>query len=328
MLIGFDIGGTKCAVSLGEARDGGFAVADKIRLPTAGAPLAMLDALTEAARAMLARRGASLGEAEAIGVSCGGPLSAARGVVLSPPNLPGWDAVPVVEYLTARTGLPAALENDANACAVAEWRWGAGRGTRNMIFLTFGTGLGAGLIVDGRLYRGATENAGEIGHVRLTPDGPVGYGKAGSCEGWCSGGGIARLARRMAEEDARGAAPLLASLGGDPERITAAAVARLAEAAPGDPFCRAVYERSGAMLGRTLAILADVLDPERIVIGSIFARSEALLRAAMEETLRAEALTAPQIVPAALGEAIGDYAALAVAAGAAEMKRENGGKRS
>jgi len=310
LYLGYDIGGTKCAVCLGEAEAGKVQILDKVKIPTEGTPNAVLSALTDAAREMLACRSLTFSDAAAAGISCGGPLSSARGVILSPPNLPGWDEVYAAKIITDAAGIPAYLENDANACAVAEWRFGAGRGTRNMVFLTFGTGLGAGLILDGRLYRGTNDCAGEIGHVQLTPDGPVGYGRVGSCEGWCSGGGIARLARIEAEKDPAGAAALLGEAG-SPENFSAANIARLADA--GDAFCRRIYEMSGEKLGRTLAILSDVLDPERIVIGSVFARSENLLRPAMERVLREEALCVPEVVPAELGESIGDIAALAIA---------------
>jgi len=309
--LGYDIGGTKCAVCLGEDAGGEMRVIGKAKIPTAGAPAQVLDALIALADDLLAAHGLSRGDITAAGISCGGPLSAERGVILSPPNLPGWDEVYAAEHIFRATGVRAYLENDANACAAAEWMYGAGRGVRNMIFLTFGTGLGAGLILDGRLYRGMTDNAGEIGHVRLTDGGPTGYGRAGSCEGWCSGGGIARLAQIRCAENPAGAAALLREAGGA-GGITAAVIARLADA--GDGFCRGIYAESGAALGRTLAILNDILDVERIVIGSVFARSENLLRPAMEAVLRTEALRMPEVVPAALGEAIGDLAALAIAA--------------
>src|SRR5690606_15592063 len=135
----------------------------------------------------------------AIGISCGGPLDSRRGVILSPPNLPGWDRIPVVEVFQQAFKVPVALQNDANAGALAEWLWGAGRGSHNMIFLTFGTGMGAGLILNGQLYSGTNDLAGEVGHIRLAPDGPVGYGKAGSFEGFCSGGGIKQLATDRAK---------------------------------------------------------------------------------------------------------------------------------
>ena len=115
---------------------------------------------------------------------------------MCPPNLPDWDNVPLVEMTEKRLGIKTILQNDANACAVAEWKFGAGRGTRNMVFLTFGTGMGAGLILDGRLYSGTNDMAGEVGHIRLAPKGPLGYGKKGSFEGFCSGGGIADLAKQ------------------------------------------------------------------------------------------------------------------------------------
>ena len=131
----------------------------------------------------------------AAGISCGGPLDIEKGLILSPPNLPGWDKVPIVKYFQNRLGVKTSLLNDANACALAEWRYGAGKGCRNMIFLTFGTGIGAGLILNGRLYSGASGMAGEIGHIRMEKTGPLGYGKKGSLEGFCSGGGIAMLAK-------------------------------------------------------------------------------------------------------------------------------------
>ena len=97
-----------------------------------------------------------------MGISCGGPLDASSGVILSPPNLPGWDNVKIVQMIEEKFGVPCGLQNDANACALAEWRFGAGKGTKNMIFLTFGTGMGAGLILDGKLYAGTNGMAGEI----------------------------------------------------------------------------------------------------------------------------------------------------------------------
>jgi glucokinase len=223
-------------------------------------------------------------------------------MILSPPNLPGWDEVPVTDFIHNRMKAPAFLQNDANACALAEWRYGAAMGTRNAIFLTFGTGLGAGLILDGKLYEGVGGLAGEVGHVRLTEDGPVGYGKRGSFEGYCSGGGLNRLAAlRMGCE------------------ITALELAERADA--GDEDARHVYRESAEMLGRGLAILIDILNPEIIVIGSVFARAEKYFREDMERVLREEALPAAlekcRIVASALGDRLGDVAALAVAANGA-----------
>ena len=251
-----------------------------------------------------------------IGISCGGPLDSRRGVILSPPNLPGWDEVEIVAYLKERYGGRVSLQNDANACAVAEWKYGAGRGTENMLFLTFGTGLGAGLILGGRVYSGANGMAGEVGHIRIATDGPLGYGKQGSFEGFCSGGGLALWAKDIARDAiSRGERIFGCSSYEKVELLSAAHLASLAR--DGDIDAIELFRRCGERLGEGLAMLVDILNPERIVIGSIYQRCEELLRDGMESALKREALPEAlrvcSIVPAALTESIGDIAALAVA---------------
>ena len=243
----------------------------------------------------------------AIGVSCGGPLNSVTGMILSPPNLPGWDEVPIVRYLSEKLHIPAFLQNDADACALAEWKVGAGKGTDNMLFLTFGTGMGAGLILNGRLYTGACGMAGETGHVRLEHDGPWGFGKNGSFEGFCSGGGIAKLA--------------------DMRLGTAYSCKELCEMADaGHEGAKAVLNESARMLGRGLAMLMDLFNPECIVIGSIFARAERYFRAPALEVAKEEALpytfNACRVVPALLGDQIGDVAALSVAMNGLERMKK------
>lgn len=318
-LIGHDIGGTKCAVILGRTNGEDVDLLRRIQFPTAGegGPEAVMERLEAETRTMLSDAGLETADLKAIGISCGGPLDSRRGLILSPPNLPGWDAVPIVERFTGRFGVPVGLQNDANACALAEWRWGAGRGVRNMIFLTMGTGMGAGLILDGRLYSGTNDLGGEVGHVRLMEDGPVGFGKAGSFEGFCSGGGIARQAQKAAEECLRRGEPcaFCGSLA-DLESVTAQSVAEAAE--QGDRLALHIYEEVGRALGRGLAMLIDILNPERIVIGSIFARRTEMLWPSARQVIEAEAIPMAaevcRVVPAALGERIGDYASLSLAA--------------
>jgi len=326
-LIGVDIGGTKTAVVLGRiAGNGGLDVLDRAVFPTAREGWRPVVAqIVESAREMLARHSGDRAKAFAVGVSCGGPLDSRAGVVLSPPNLPGWDGVPITEEMERGLGAKAFLQNDANACALAEWRFGAGRGCRNMVFLTFGTGMGAGLIVDGRLYEGTNDLAGEIGHVRLAEDGPLGYGKRGSFESLCSGSGIAKLARAEAARlFAGGETPAFCPDPAAVASITAQAVGDAAFA--GDPVSRAILATSGRWLGRGLSILIDVLNPERIVIGSIYGRCRQFLQPAMEEEIGREALAPAarvcSVVAAGLGERIGDYACLSVAAnGIASSRR-------
>lgn len=303
MYIGIDIGGTKCAVVLGD-RQG--KVVKKVRFETTTKD----ETLERIMNAV-----AEMGESESIGISCGGPLDEKNGVILSPPNLPGWDDVHIVDMLQERFGVPARIMNDANACAIAEWKFGAGVGTDNMVFMTFGTGLGAGLILNGRLYAGSTGFAGEIGHIRLADFGPAGYGKIGSFEGFCSGGGLREIGRCLAREYIqRGEAPAFAKTGS----LEDVNVPQMAEAARGGDRCALeAFELCGRMLGKGLAIICDVLNPDAVVIGSVYTRCRDLLEKHTRSCLEKEALPAVashvKILPAALGEQIGDLAALAVA---------------
>ncbi|MDG0813736.1 ROK family protein [Cohnella rhizosphaerae] len=317
LLAGIDIGGTKCAVSLGRPSMDGIEIVGKHMLPTAGTPDFMIGSLLDGLDALLAAAGAAA--PAAVGISCGGPLDAGRGLILSPPNLPGWDLVDIVGAVRRRHDVPVALENDANAGALAEWQWGAGRGTDHMVFLTFGTGLGAGLILNGRLYAGANGMAGEAGHMRLSAFGPVGYGKQGSFEGFCSGGGIAQLAASLAlEQFQRGHAPSYCASVSELGGVTAQRVGEAALA--GDETALEALRISGDRLGRGLALIVDLLNPERIVIGSVYAKLRSLLEPPMLAALQREALThaldACSVLPAALGDRIGDYAGLSVASDA------------
>lgn len=178
--------------------------------------------------------------------------------------------------------------------------------------------MAPGLILNGKLYAGINDNAGEIGHVRLTKSGPVGYNKQGSCEGYCSGSGIRRLAFITAKRPALKAsyAEYLKAVGGE-DNVSAKTLAE--EARKGNKFALAVYKKSGEMLGRTLSIIADLINPEKIVIGGVFMRSYDLLLPECKKVMKKECLpftlSALEILPAGLGEKIGDYAALSVAKG-------------
>ena len=313
MLLGFDIGGTKCAVITATYKNGEIQLLHKEKCPTdlTIAPEAMLEKLMEMADRLVAG-----GEVEAIGISCGGPLDSRKGLILGPPNLIGWNYVEVVKIVEAHYGVKAHLQNDANACAVAEWKFGAGKGAENMIFLTFGTGMGAGLILNGQLYAGTNDNAGEVGHIRLDKMGPVGYGKAGSFEGFCSGGGIAQLGYTLAlEQIQQGKFCGYFTSEMKKEDISAKSIAEAAE--QGDETALRVYALCGAYLGQALSMLIDILNPQKIVLGSIFTRAQKLLWAETEKAIRREALPQAaaccEILPAGLGESIGDYAAIATA---------------
>ena len=311
-ILGFDIGGTKCAVVTAQWDGSHISLLKKKIHPTdlSISPEDMIKKLIETADSLLDKK------PDGIGISCGGPLDASRGIITAPPNLPGWDHVEIVRQLTEHYQVPVKLQNDANACAVAEWKFGAGKGCRNMVFMTFGTGLGAGLILNNTLYVGTNGNAGELGHIRLSDFGPVGFGKTGSFEGFCSGNGIAQLGLIKALEKAQlGEYPMYFKKGYTQSDVTAKTVADAARA--GDRTALEVYRTCGSYLGKGLSIVIDLLNPEKIVIGSIFERCHDLLWESARKEIEKEALSLSasccQIVPAILGEQIGDYAAIAVA---------------
>ena len=315
-IIGVDVGGTKCAVTYGQKEGFELHIREKIRFATTDVDETIAN-IVRAVDDVMRKNGLTAGNTAAIGVSCGGPLDSRTGVVMSPPNLPGWDNIPIVKLLGDRFGIRTGIHNDANACALAEWKFGAGIGARNMAFLTFGTGLGAGLILDGKLYAGTNDNAGELGHIRLSDFGPVGYGKCGSFEGFASGGGIAQLARFKVSEKHQMGQRVSWCAPGQLDEITARDVADAAAA--GDELALEIYRISATYLGRGLAIVIDLINPEVIVIGGIYTRNREMMEPFVLREIEREALSHARRVcsirPAALGEQIGDYAALSVAAG-------------
>ena len=306
-IIGLDIGGTKTAVVCGTPRGEILWRKQFATKPERGFERTF-DDLRRAIEEALVQKTCS---PRALSVSIGGPLDVLAGVIQGPPNLPGWEAIPLKAMLAERFGLPVYVEHDGNAGALAEHYFGAGRGVRNLIFLTLGTGLGAGLILNGTLYRGTTDTAGEIGHIRAAEDGPSSYGKRGSFEGFASGGGISRLAAEM-----------FPGQWADPS-VPALHEALLA----GSAEAGEVFARAALYLGRALALLVDLLNPERIILGGLGMRlKEALVDPALG-IARGEALpvamAACKVVPAELGEAIGDYAALSAALDQGHYRENN-----
>jgi len=311
--LGFDIGGTKCSIVLG---DKDFNIYEKVFFKTnvERGYEAILEEFKEHVKSIFVTHDQK--KLVKIGISCGGPLDSKKGIIKSPPNLPGWDEVPIVTIFKNEFQVPVEIQNDANACAIAEWMMGAGTGTQHMVFLTFGTGMGAGLILNGRIYSGTNDLGGEIGHIRMADKGPVGFGKAGSFEGFCSGGGIAQLAKNhvLKKLDAKAHVGFCNSTE-NINKITAKTVFEAANL--GDEVALEIVRISAEYLGKGIAILIDILNPECIVIGSIYARNEKLLKPLLETVLKKEAipeaLEACKILPAKLGDKIGDYAALGVA---------------
>lgn len=311
--LGYDIGGTKCSIVLG---DKDFNIYEKVFFETKverGFEEVLKEFKEHTYKLFENYDQKNLLK---IGISCGGPLDSKIGIIKSPPNLPGWDNVPIVDIFKEEFHVDVAIQNDANACAIAEWMMGAGIGTQNMIFLTFGTGMGAGLILNGKIYAGTNDLGGEVGHIRMADEGPVGFGKAGSFEGFCSGGGIAQLGKSFVLNKIESGQQV--NFCPKPEMVEEITAKSVFEAAiSGDQDAMEIIKISAEYLGKGLAILIDILNPECVVIGSIYARNVELLKPLIDKVLKKEvipeALEVCEILPAKLGDSIGDYAALSVA---------------
>jgi len=298
LLLGIDIGGTKSAAVVGDAD--GNVLARASALTPQGSWQEAYAVLLGLVHEVCQTHGAALTQIAAAGVSCGGPLNSRTGIVHAPPNLPHWVDVPLRSLLEADLGLPVTLENDANATAVAEHRWGAGQGCQNMAFLTMGTGVGAGLILDGVLYRGRRDLAGEIGHATIYPNGVQCLcGKRGCLEAMASGTSIGRMGRERYGEDS----------------LTAHDVC--ARARLGEPAAQSVIADAALAMGIGLANLLQTLNLERIVLGTLAVHAADLfiepIRAAAKAYCWPIVWEGVSIVPAALGDAAQDKAALAVA---------------
>ena len=308
MWLGFDIGGTKLAVALGDA-DGKLAARRRRPLAPSGDPRRDVDAMLRDARELLAEAGVGAGALEGVGIAAPGPIDASRGVVEHPPNLPGWECVPLTAWFADALGVPAHLENDANAAALAEWRFGAGQGARDLVYLTMSTGVGAGLVLDGRLYRGARGNAGEVGHVPVEWDGErCGCGRRGCLEAYVGGRRWSERLARVTPADGRVAALAGGVASVRPEHV-------LAAAREGDRFACDELARWNDYLARGLVAICFTLAPEVIVLGTIAAAAgDALclepLRQRVAERVWPELVRGLEIRPAALGADGAYYAAL------------------
>lgn len=312
--IGVDVGGTfvKCGLVRGKR------LVVQRSFPTAAwrTPRALQGAIADAVRFLIRQ---CPGPVRGVGVGIPGLVSYPNGVVRSCANLPGWKDVPLRSALKARLQLPVWVENDVNAMTLAEWKWGAGRGVSNLVCLTLGTGVGGGLVLNGRLFRGWKGSAGEIGHMPL--------GRTGAR---CSCGGTACLERTAGNREilqwvrrqlARGVKSRLLKLAdGDPKRITPELID--AGCRLGDPLALEAWSRVGTCVGLALVSVVNLLNPERIVIGGGISKAGRWLLEPMRRTVRQRAMRGAaqvSIVPAGLGSSAGLI-------GAALLAQEEGGR--
>ncbi|HYN84445.1 MAG TPA: ROK family protein [Pyrinomonadaceae bacterium] len=306
LIAAVDVGGTKIALGLSDLE--GRALPFR-RFPTKverGARPIVEQALDELEK-MAAEAG---GRVAAVGVGCGGPLNRGRGLILSPANLPGWDEFPIVDLIRGRFGVPVELDNDANAAALAEHAYGAGRGAEDMVYMTISTGIGGGVIIGGRLIHGIGDAAGEVGHMIVKPGGhPCGCGSRGCLETICSGTSIARRARERLAGGARGSALLEGGGLGD---VTARAVAEAARA--GDPLAAEVWDETIEYLALGVGNVIAAFAPEAVVLGGgVSTAGEQLLgplRRRVRESVKIAPVERVRIAQAELGGDSGVYGAL------------------
>ncbi|SNY32863.1 ROK family glucokinase [Paractinoplanes atraurantiacus] len=259
LTIGVDVGGTK--VAGGVVDEHGTVLASNRRDTPADDPAGTRDTIVEVA----AELAVAHPEATAIGIGAAAWIDAAGSTVLFAPNL-AWRDEPLRDYVSKAVGLPTVLENDANVAAWAEFRFGVARHADSMVMITVGTGIGGGIVLDGKLWRGANGIAAELGHIQSVPDGhPCGCGRLGCLEQYASGNALVRFARAGARQEPERAAQLLELAGGDALAITGRQITEAARA--GDGVACDAFGQIGYWLGVAMADLAQSFDPEILVVG-------------------------------------------------------------
>ncbi|GAC1662923.1 MAG: ROK family protein [Candidatus Acidiferrum sp.] len=265
-VIGVDIGGTKVAAGVVNSLNGDIGVRARIPMMASGDEFAGLAAVTSAIDALLSDPGVNRGAVEAIGICAPGPLDPNTGIVINPPNLPCWRNFPLVREISRTYGLAVKLDNDANAAALAEALWGAGRDYKNIFYTTIGTGIGTGIIFDGKIYHGRTGAAAEGGHMTIDYHGALcTCGKRGCIEDLASGRGIARRAREKLLVSGTPDSLVLRLAGGKPDAISCENVG--AANVAGDILARKVLQETADVLLIWLGNIVDLLEPEVIIIG-------------------------------------------------------------
>ena len=290
-VLGLDIGGTKVAAGVVDS-DGG--VHGFVTAPTDPEGRHGVESLLELGRRAIAESGL---EIDGVGIGCGGPLDGTNGVLLAPLHLPGWHGIPVGELASEAFGRPAVLDNDGVAGAAGEHRYGAGRGTRDMVYLTISTGVGGGVVIDGELHRGRSGNGGELGHVTVDWHGRRcrGCGRRGCLEAYCSGTSIAERANEVGMHGA-----------------TASDVAEAARA--GNPAAGALWDETCEALACGIVSIANLFEPEVVVLGGGVMRTGEQLLGPVRELVAEQVIGEPvRVVAAENGDAVGVVGAAAVA---------------
>jgi glucokinase len=311
-ILGFDVGGTKIAVCLSDQTG---KIIDSARIKSAGtSPDEVLDKLAETGKELFKRQNLDIASLKALGIGAPGPMDIKAGTI-SPANMPGWNKVPIKSYLENSFGVTAFFENDANAAALAEWLFGAGRGVKNMIYLTMSTGIGAGIIAEGHLLRGALGITGECGHVVIDVNGPpCKCGLRGCYEAFCGGRAIAdRIRKEISADNIK--TKILDFAEGNPENIDMLALEKAVRA--NDDYAVDLWDEMCQRNAQAMGGFLNIFNPEKLVLGTIAWAAgdlfmEPLMRYICDYTWP-EILEACDICVCGLGREIGEYSGAAVA---------------
>lgn len=307
LIAGVDIGGSKIALGLGEI-DG--TLRQRREFPTPAEPNPAAERIAAQITDMLNAAGTGPGSLAGIGVGCAGPLDPEAGLVLNAPNLPRWANFPLRRVVAGWFDCPVWLENDANAAALGEHRFGGGQGYADMVYVTLSTGIGSGIIINNQLLRGQGAGAGEIGHMTILPDGPLcNCGNRGCLEALASGPAIARRAH---ERLAAGEESKLKEMGGDPPAISSETVS--AAAAAGDRLAREIIDETIEYIGIGIGNAITLLSPEAVIIGGGVARIGRRLFEGVRQVIsrRVRLVPLPAILPSGLGGDVGIYGAFSL----------------
>lgn len=311
-VLGVDIGGTKIALGLVD-RQGRVVAAERMDTQAAGGANETVGRMIELCRRLIARPTEAKGNVGAVGIAFAGPMDPREGRIKNPPNLPDWHGLPLVSIVRDALGLPTYIENDANAAALGEARFGAGVGVDNMVYMTVSTGIGGGAVLDGRLYRGETASACELGHIKIAYQGrECGCGAKGCLEAYSSGTALAKRAR---EAVASGEASMMPGLAGGAEQITARTVVEAMD--QGDALARRLWDEAMGYLGAGVGSVVNTFNPRLVVLGGGLTNAGERLFAPVREGMKKAAMgplaEVVEIVPSKLGDQVGVVGAAAVA---------------
>ncbi len=311
LLLALDFGGTKLTAALAAAGQRQWRAHTHVNSPPGADARYDLETMLSLARELLADADGTLA---AVGVSFGGPVDATTGLVRLSHHVPGWEDTPLRDMLQAELGAPVSVDNDANAAALGEWRFGAGQGCDSLLYVTVSTGIGGGWILHRRPYRGADGLAGEIGHIVIQPGGPpCTCGRRGCLEAIACGPAMARRARELLALEPHSGAALHALASGDVEGVTAEHISRAANT--GDALACQVLDEAAQALGLGIGTAIALINPQRVVLGGGVAKSGPRYFKTVRAAARASVLPGMRvdIVPAAQGDDAPLWGAIALA---------------